>query len=243
MPLRSPSPARFLLLIFLQLSLTACSSSTPALPPAEYSPTARPAMPTLTSTAAPASIATSAAPTEALATATPDQAACQTAQQVEVDPAAILELGPGPGIPATTAAGEKLVIVGSVYAKDCTPLKGVRMNFWQTDANGEYGPGHGSADMRCCYLMGSLRTDAHGRYQLITVKPAHYKGEQPPPPAHIHIEISHPQAGQFGAEIVFTGDPYLPRSLQGYVLVTLETVPGSGEAPAYLRGVADIILD
>jgi protocatechuate 3,4-dioxygenase beta subunit len=110
---------------------------------------------------------------------------------VDIDPAAILELGPGPGIPPTTAAGEKLVIIGTVYTEDCTPLAGAILNVWQTDANGEYGPGHGSDDMRCCYLMGSLRTDSDGHYQLITVKPAHYIGEQPPPPAHIHLEISH----------------------------------------------------
>ena len=117
------------------------------------------------------------------------------------------------------------------------------MNVWQTDANGEYGPGHGSDDMRCCYLMGSLRTDANGRYQLITVKPALYKGEQPPPPAHIHIEISHPQAGQRMTEIIFAGDPYLPPSLQGYILVTLEMVPASNEAAGYLHGVAHIFFD
>jgi protocatechuate 3,4-dioxygenase beta subunit len=162
---------------------------------------------------------------------------------VDIEPAAILELGPGPGIPPTTAAGEKLVIVGTVYTEDCTPLVGAMLNVWQTDANGEYGPDHGSNDMRCCYLMGSLRTDAHGHYQLVTVKPAHYKGEQLPPPAHIHIEISHPQTGPSQTEIVFAGDPYLPQTLQGYVLVTLETVPGPEGAAGYLRGAADIIME
>jgi protocatechuate 3,4-dioxygenase beta subunit len=158
---------------------------------------------------------------------------------VEIDPAAILELGPGPGIPPSTAAGEKLVIEGTVYVEDCVPLPGARLEVWQTDANGEYGPGHGTNDMRCCYLMGSVLTDSHGRYRLVTVRPAHYKGEQHPPPAHIHVEISHPQAGRLETEIVFDGDPFLPQNLRGFILVTLETVPG---VEGYLRGVAEIFL-
>jgi catechol 1,2-dioxygenase len=136
-----------------------------------------------------------------------------------------------------------LLIVGTVYTTDCTPLSGAVLNVWQTDANGEYGPAHGSSELRCCYLMGSLNTDADGRFQLVTMKPAHYKGEQPPPPAHIHVEISHPQVGQLQTEIVFADDPYLPASLQGYVVVALETIPASAEAASYLRGIANIILD
>jgi protocatechuate 3,4-dioxygenase beta subunit len=159
-----------------------------------------------------------------------------------VEPTSILELGPGPGIPSTSATGEKLVIDGVLYAADCTPLAGASLNLWQTDANGEYGPGHGSDDMRCCYLMGSLRTDANGRFRLVTMQPAHYKGEQPPPPAHIHVEISH-LAGTLQTEIVFAGDPYLPPSLDGYTQVELETVPASAESAAYLHGVANIVLN
>jgi protocatechuate 3,4-dioxygenase beta subunit len=152
-------------------------------------------------------------------------------------------MGPGPDIPATTAVGERLVILGTVYTEGCVPLAGATLDVWQTDSNGEYGPGHGTNDMRCCYLMGSLRTDANGRYQLITVKPAHYKGEAVPPPAHIHVEVSHPQAGQMMTEIVFAGDPYLPKSLQGYIVAALESISGSDGASDYHRGVADIVMD
>jgi protocatechuate 3,4-dioxygenase beta subunit len=91
--------------------------------------------------------------------------------------------------------------------------------------------------------MGSLRTDANGRYQLITVKPAYYKGEQIPPPAHIHVEISHARVATLQTEIVFAGDPHLPEILHGYIVVELETIPATAETAAYLRGVADIFVE
>jgi protocatechuate 3,4-dioxygenase beta subunit len=217
------------------LTLAACSPT-----PTEATPVI--ATPSQTATAAPLSSATKPPPTEASTPTHSAQEGCPASGTGEVDPATVLELGPGPGIPATTASGEKLVISGTVYTADCTPLAGAVLDVWQTDANGVYGPGHGTDDMRCCYLMGSLRTDTQGRYQLITVKPGHYEGEPAPPPAHIHMEISHPQADRTQAEIVFAGDPYLPQNLTGFHLVSLETVPASDQAAAYLHGKADIIL-
>lgn len=217
------------------LTLAACSPTPTEAPPVI-------ATPSQTATAAPLSSATKPPPTQASTPTQPAQEGCPASGTGEVDPAAVLELGPGAGIPASTASGEKLVISGSVYRADCTPLAGAMLNVWQTDADGEYGPGHGTDDMRCCYLMGSLRSDAQGRYQLITVKPGHYEGEPAPPPAHIHVEISHPEIGTTQTEIVFEGDQYLPQNLTGFHLVTLETVPASDQAAAYLHGTADIIL-
>lgn len=247
MQLCNSSHAWFIWLICLLFVLAACSPTPLPSPTAESLPTTLPVSPAVTSagttTQTPVSSPTFEVPTNTTTPTNHPQEACPPTQEMEIDPAAILELGPGPGISPTGAKGEKLVISGSVYAEDCTPLAGAMMNVWQTDANGEYGPGHGTDDMRCCYLMGSLRTDARGRYQLITVKPAHYKGEQRPPPAHIHVEISHARAGQLQTEIVFAGDPYLPRVLQNYVVVSLETVPASEGATAYQRGIADIVLD
>lgn len=242
MQFRSTPRILFHLPVTLLLILTACDSPLPAPPPATPSIVSFPTRPTSTPTVAPTSD-----PDKVTATVNPTpsgsyEVSCPATQEVDVDQAATLELGPGPGIPPTSAAGEKLIIVGSVYTEDCAPLVGAMLNVWQTDANGEYGPGHGSNNVRCCYLMGSVPTDAQGHYQLITVKPAHYKGEQRPPPAHIHIELNHPQAGRLETEIVFDNDPYLPQTLQGYILVTLEKVPATEGLSAYLRGTADIIL-
>lgn len=233
-------PVFFPLFLLLVSLLAACSSSPPASPSVDATLTTPTAMPAGSPTSVPVATATQVAQAAAITASSESTTGCPPTQEMEVDPAASLEMGPGPGIPASTSAGEKLVIVGTVYAANCTPLAGAVLNFHQTDASGEYGPGHGTDDMRCCYLMGSLRTDSNGRYQIITVKPAHYKGQQFPPPAHIHVEVSHPQAGVPGTEIVFAGDPYLPESLDGYTLVNLETVPASEGAAAYLLGIADM---
>lgn len=243
MPHRSAFTPLFLLLGSLLLLLAACSFSPPVSSSVEASPTAPAALPAVPPTGMPVATVTPDAPAAAITAPSKSMTGCPPTQEMEVDPAASLEMGPGPGIPPSTSAGEKLVIVGTVYAEDCTPLGGAVLNFHQTDGSGEYGPGHGTDDMRCCYLMGSLTTDSNGRYQLITVKPAHYKGQQFPPPAHIHVEVSHPQAGVPGTEMVFAGDPYLPESLDGYTLVNLETVPASEGDAAHLRGTADISLD
>jgi polyisoprenoid-binding protein YceI len=136
-----------------------------------------------------------------------------------------------------------LVIVGTVYDGDCTPLADAGLNVWQTDANGEYGPGHDTGDMECCYLQGQVRTDENGRYQLNTVRPGHYAGQQPPPPAHIHVEVGHAEAGGLMTEIVFVDDPFLEENrLGGYLVVAPEPFAEADGDYSYLRAVADFVL-
>jgi polyisoprenoid-binding protein YceI len=156
---------------------------------------------------------------------------------------ATITLGPSAGItpPKTQKPGQRLILLGTVYAEDCTPLPGVTLNVWQTNADGEYGPGHDTNNLQCCYLQGAVRTDANGRYQLITVMPGHYRGQSSPPPAHIHVEAHHPDAEPGGAEIVFADDPYLPRNADdtdGYVVVTLAEATG----PELIDGALQISL-
>ena len=172
------------------------------------------------------------------------QADCPASPAAPAAAAATLEMGHTAGLPASTAGGERLVIHGTVYARDCTPLEGVRLNLWQTDAAGEYGPGHGTQNnLECCYFQGSVETDAQGRFTVITVKPGYYKGEQNPPPAHIHVEISYPGAPPGGTEFVFAGDPHLPNAGQaaGYTLLHLAQVDGP-QGP-HLQAAPTIILD
>ena len=156
-----------------------------------------------------------------------------------VDESATLELGPAPGLSTTTAPGEPMVISGTVYDVACTPLEGASLYVWQTDGAGVYGPGQATDDIQCCYLQGTVRTDLAGRYRLVTVRPGHYQGESPPPPAHIHLDARH-QQGALQAEIVFSDDPYLSNpDLDGYLVVTL--VP-SADDPAVQEGTVDLIL-
>jgi hypothetical protein len=155
-------------------------------------------------------------------------------------------LGPGGDVERTAETvaagrgGERLVVEGTVYGADCrTPLAGASVAVWQTNAAGEYGPGQGTGDERCCYLAAALRTDDHGRYRLETVKPGHYKGEERPPPAHIHFEVQHPDASGLLTELLFEGDPWLGPDSPGAV-VRPAPVPGSD--PPVLRARFDIVL-
>ncbi|HYN19128.1 MAG TPA: hypothetical protein VEY96_13725 [Actinomycetes bacterium] len=155
-------------------------------------------------------------------------------------------LGPGGEVertPETVAAGrggERLVVSGTVYGEDCrTPLAGASIEVWQTNAEGEYGPGQETGGERCCYLAAALRTDGRGRYRFETVRPGHYKDTEEPPPAHIHFEVRHPDAAGVLTELLFEGDPWLRPDPPGAV-VRLTPVPGSN--PPALAARFDIVL-
>jgi protocatechuate 3,4-dioxygenase beta subunit len=172
--------------------------------------------------------------------------AAQGTGEVAADAPSVARLGPGVQVARTAETvakgrgGRRLVVSGTVYRADCaTPLAGASIEVWQTNAEGEYGPGQGTGDERCCYLAAALRTDERGRYQFETVKPGHYKGEPQPPPAHIHFEVRHPDAEGLLTELLFEGDPQLPPDPPGAV-TRPEPVPGSD--PPLLRARFDIVL-
>lgn len=156
-------------------------------------------------------------------------------------------MGPGPDITAKEAAAEAparrgtpLIVSGTVYAADCsTPLEGVLIEAWQTDAEGVYGPGHGTDNLRCCFLQGTVKTGADGRYELETIRPGHYRGETSPPPAHIHLNVHHAGAGVL-TEVQFAGDPYLPAGASGAEVIELRSE--SGPDGEHLSGRFDIVL-
>jgi protocatechuate 3,4-dioxygenase beta subunit len=179
-------------------------------------------------------------------TETPGEPAQGTAPAAGDAPARI-KLGPSAELRGSAKAdaaarrGQRLVVSGTVYAADCTtPLAGATLQVWQTDADGVYGPGHGTANITCCYLQGPLRTDARGRYEITTIKPGRYQGQTDPPPAHIHFDVRHPDAGGLMTELLFEGDPdVIPGTQQGHV-ARLTTVAGSD--PPLLRARFDIVL-
>lgn len=143
------------------------------------------------------------------------------------DTPSFVKLGPGPDITPEEAAAEaparrgtSLLLSGTVYAADCrTPLAGAVIEAWQTDARGVYGPGHGGGELRCCYLQGTVKTDSQGGYRIQTIRPGHYRGETTPPPAHIHLNVSHEEGGVL-AEVVFAGDPYVSEDAEAVRLRT-----------------------
>jgi catechol 1,2-dioxygenase len=157
-------------------------------------------------------------------------------------------LRPGPDVTVAEAAAEaparegtSLVIAGTVYADDCrTPLPGAVIQVWQTDARGEYGPGHGTGHLRCCYLLATLRTNSRGGYSIETIRPGHYRGADPPPPAHIHFNVRYRDALGVSTELDFAGDPYLTEADANTEVIELHRETSSdGEL---LQGSFDIVL-
>ena len=107
--------------------------------------------------------------------------------------------------------GAPLVVTGVVYRPDArTPAAGVLVYAYHTNAAGAYPPGAGATGTarRHGYLRGWLRTDAAGRYQLTTIRPAPYPGRDSP--AHIHLTVTPPGGDERWIDsIVFDDDPLL----------------------------------
>jgi protocatechuate 3,4-dioxygenase, beta subunit len=113
-------------------------------------------------------------------------------------------------IPSKEEIGEKLIVSGTIYLPDRkTPVKGVIVYVYHTNNKGIYpkkgnekgnGKYHG-------YLRGWMKTDANGRYEFETIRPAPYEthdGE----PAHIHYTIEHPDYPEYWLTgLWFSDDP------------------------------------
>ncbi len=132
--------------------------------------------------------------------------------------------------------GDRLVISGTVYAEDCvTPLPGVIVEVWHTDADGLY-------DRVPPYILrGKGRTDATGRYEFATIKPGHYQAGERIQPAHIHYRISYSGYEPFATMLYFKDDPYLSSAIANSPLV-IPLRKDKGPTGPILRGVFDIIL-
>lgn len=116
-------------------------------------------------------------------------------------------------IPPKEEPGEKLIISGTVYLPDgSTPAKDVIVYVYHTNNKGVYpkkgnekgnGKYHG-------YLRGWMKTDANGRYEFETIRPAPYHshgGE----PAHIHYTIEAPGYPEYWLTgLWFADDPRVP---------------------------------
>lgn len=106
--------------------------------------------------------------------------------------------------------GEPLVVTGTVYRSDGeTPAAGVRLYAYHTDAEGLYSETNDNADPR---IKATVVTDASGRYELRTIKPAPYPGGGVP--AHIHYRITGDGLAEQRFDLNFAGDSYLSPSQQ-----------------------------
>lgn len=105
--------------------------------------------------------------------------------------------------------GEPLVVTGTIYAPDGSPLAGVPVHVVQTDAEGYYARGPNGDDLgwRQARLSGWLRTSKEGTYQVRTIRPGGYPSSRTP--THIHFRISTEGRGEQELTLFFEDDPRL----------------------------------
>jgi len=94
-------------------------------------------------------------------------------------------------------AGQPIELVGFVLSRDCKPISGALLDFWQADGRGQY-------DNSGFRLRGHQFTDAEGRYRLRSVVPGVYPGRT----RHIHVKVQ-PRGGR-----VLTTQLYFPDESQ-----------------------------
>src|SRR5256712_3266706 len=105
-----------------------------------------------------------------------------------------------PGSPARTSllepgmAGTRLALSGRVLSRDCRPIAGARLDFWQADASGTY-------DNAGYRLRGNQTTGSDGRYALVTVVPGEYPGRT----EHIHVKVQRAGTGTLTTQLYFPG--------------------------------------
>lgn len=147
---------------------------------------------------------------------------------------------------SATEPGEPLIISGTIYAPDGqTPLEGISLWVYHTDATGHYSPLRESGgDNRNTRLHGLMQTNRDGRYEFRTIKPAPYPGRTNP--AHIHAFVSGPGYPEYWIdEFLFEGDPFITEEMRqkagkGSFSSILKLTRGSD---GVLRGVRDITIE
>jgi protocatechuate 3,4-dioxygenase beta subunit len=90
-------------------------------------------------------------------------------------------LGPmyQPNAPERSSIGQGYVLSGVVKsAKDCAPIAGAKIEFWQVGPNGKYDDAH----------RATLKVDQAGAYRFGSNFPPPYFGR----PSHIHLKVSAP---------------------------------------------------
>ncbi len=103
--------------------------------------------------------------------------------------------------------GEPMIVTGTVYASDGkTPVPGVEVHVYHTDAEGYYRKGNNSPENP--RLKGTMLTNAEGKYEYRTIKPAPYPGGGNP--GHVHYVITAKGRAKQYAELQFEGDRWLP---------------------------------
>ena len=146
-------------------------------------------------------------------------------------------------IVASSEAGKPLIVSGKIYAPDGrTPLEGINLFVYQTDATGVYTTSGG--DNRNTRIHGLMRTNAEGRYEFRTIRPGSYPGSRNP--QHIHAYVSGPGYPEYWIdEYHFDDDPFVTdemrRSAAKGNLASILNL--KRDTDGVLRGVRDINIE
>ncbi len=110
-------------------------------------------------------------------------------------------------IAAADEPGEPMLVTGTAYAADGkTPLAGVEVYVYHTDNEGYYRKGTTSSSNP--RLHGTMITNAEGKYEYRTIRPASYPDSRNP--AHVHYVIARSGREKQYGELQFEGDRLLP---------------------------------
>ncbi|WP_346294164.1 intradiol ring-cleavage dioxygenase [Sphaerothrix gracilis] len=93
-------------------------------------------------------------------------------------------------------AGTSIILTGQVLTTRCTPIAGALVDFWHTNAQGEY-------DNSGYTFRGHQFTDGEGRYQLETIAPGIYPGRT----RHIHVRVQLPHQSALTTQLYFPDEP------------------------------------
>lgn len=140
--------------------------------------------------------------------------------------------------------GERLVLEGTIFQPDGkTPAVGIIMYVYHTDAAGHYSNLPGQPKIRHGHLRGWIKTDDHGHYRIVTIKPAPYPNGQAP--AHIHPIIKEDGLTPYWIEdFLFDDDPLVtdqhrkhanPRGGNGIIKLTKKDGTWVGKRDIVLR--------
>jgi protocatechuate 3,4-dioxygenase, beta subunit len=143
------------------------------------------------------------------------------------------------------AQGRIADVSGRLRDVNGRPLRGVRIEIWQCDANGRYRHplDRGGPIDPHFQGLGHTVTDAEGRYRFRTIRPVPYPGRTP----HIHYAVFPEGAPVFTTQLYVEGEPLnagdflfnrIPVERRELVLASF--VPSSGEAE--LSAEFDLVL-
>ena len=139
-----------------------------------------------------------------------------------------------------TAAGQVLLLSGSLLTAKGEPVSGATIEIWQVDQNGIYlHPGDPGIDSRDPNFQGygESVTDEDGGWSFRTINPGYYE----PRPRHIHLRVLSSGEVVLTSQIYFSDDP--DASGEDPLLVAEVVSESDGYGSSVLKATHGLVLD